>query len=463
MKLVRGDYRNLLNSVVGGPIPYSPADPPSELFRRRGNYVYRVIEIKSVTVVVYKAFDFQNSRPGPTRCNLAVSFGKLMPYSEFLLLLLSHFTIGGEGDMKKKLFRATFMALTVVFAVSLVFAGSARAQDQDAPQIGMILAGSLGDQSFADAAYSGLKAAERQYGIGYDYVEAPSGAVEEFGRIARVMAKRNKYDIIIAESSFAAEPIKEVSKDYPDQEFMVIDAAVEGRPNVASIIYKQNEGSFLVGVVAAVITEMDMDKTNPDLKVGFVGGMEIPVIEDFYLGYKAGVEWVNPDIEVVSKYIGSFDDVSGAKEAALSMYANKVDIIYHAAGQTGLGVFEAAAEENKLAIGVDSPQAYLQPNHIVTSMIKRVEASVIDTARALSEGVFEPSTIYVYGVETGVGPSGIAGVGESTSSVTLPDPGKVIDKVEEARKKIINDEITVPGALPWTQYEQKGARYPWYE
>lgn len=369
---------------------------------------------------------------------------------------------GGEGIMKKNLFRMALLLVALFLTVTVVFVSGARAQDNDAPQIGMILAGSLGDQSFADAAYSGLQAAERQYNVGYDYVEAPAGAIEEFGRIARVMAKRGKYDLIIAESSFAAEPIKKVSEDFPDQQFMVIDAVVEDRPNVASIIYKQNEGSFLVGVVAAILTEMEMEKTNPEARVGFVGGMDIPVIKDFYLGYEAGVKWANPEAEVVAKYIGSFDDVSGAKEASLSMFANKVDIIFHAAGQTGLGVFEAAAQENRLAIGVDSPQAYLEPEHIVTSMVKRVKASVVDTGRALAQGVFEPGTIYVYGVETGIGPSGIAGMGESTSAVTLPDPSKVLDKVEEARKKIMQGEIEVPGALPWTQYEQEGKRYPWY-
>ncbi|MBS3788078.1 MAG: BMP family ABC transporter substrate-binding protein [Candidatus Bipolaricaulota bacterium] len=364
--------------------------------------------------------------------------------------------------MKKNLFRTSILLMALFFAFLAVFGTVVKAQDNSTPQIGMILAGSLGDQSFADAAFSGLKAAERQYNISYDYVEAPPGAVEEYGRIARGMAKRGKYDLIIAESSFAAEPVKEVSKDFPDQEFMVIDAVVEDRPNVASIIYKQNEGSFLVGVIAGIVTEMEMEKTNPAAKVGFVGGMEIPVIKDFYLGYEAGAKWANPDIEVVAKYVGSFDDVSGAKEAALSMIANKVDIIFHAAGQSGLGVFEASAEENTLAIGVDSPQAFLEPDHIITSMVKRVEASVIDTARALSEGVFEPGSIYVYGVETGVGPSGIAGMGESTSAVTLPEPEKVLEKVDEAREKILAGEIEVPGSLPWTDYEQEGLRYPWY-
>lgn len=365
--------------------------------------------------------------------------------------------------MKKYLFRTSILLMALFFTFSAVFVSGAKAQGESAPQIGMILAGSLGDQSFADAAYSGLQAAERQYNIGYDYVEAPPGAVEEYGRLARGMAKRGKYDLIIAESSFAAEPVKEVSKDFPDQEFMVIDAVVEDRPNVASIIYKQNEGSFLAGVIAAVVTEMEMEKTNQDAKVGFVGGMEIPVIKDFYLGYEAGAKWANPDMEVIAKYVGSFDDVGGAKEAALSMISNKVDVIFHAAGQSGLGVFEAVAEENKLAIGVDSPQAYLEPDHIITSMVKRVEASVLDTARALSEGVFKPGTIYVYGVETGVGPSGIAGIGESTSAVELSEPDKVLEKVDEAREKIREDEIEVPGSLPWTEYEQEGSRYPWYK
>ncbi len=381
-------------------------------------------------------------------------------------------------SMKNKWLKLTALIVVIAITFSVVASGCTsepaengeegadngdeqQGTENETVQVGMILAGSLGDQSFADAAYSGLQKAKEQYNVKYDYVEAPPGAVEEYGRLARQMADRDKYDLIIAQSSLAAEPIKKVSKDYPDQEFMVMDAAVENSTNVASIIYKQNEGSFLAGVVAGMMTEVQSNKTNSQQKIGFVGGMEIPVIKDFNVGYKEGAKWANSDVEVSSKYVGSFDDVSGAKEAALSIYNNGADVVFQAAGQAGLGVFEAAQEQNKLAIGVDVPQAHIAPEYIVTSMVKQIEASVIDTARALKEDKFEPGSIYVYGVEAGVGPSGIGKAVESNSTVEMPD--EIRDKVQEAREKILNGEIEVSGALPWTQYEQQGTKFPWYE
>jgi basic membrane protein A len=182
---------------------------------------------------------------------------------------------------------------------------------------------------------------------------------------------------------------------YPNQKFAIIDAEAKGA-NVASILFKEHEGSFLMGIIAA--------KTSKSKKVGFVGGMDIPVIKRFEAGFKAGVQAIDPSVTVLTVYSGSFTDPGKGKDVALNMINQGADIIYHAAGSTGEGAIEAAKEKGVLAIGVDKDQNSLAPDTVISSMIKRVDLATHDITIKATEGGFVGGQSTVLGLkEDGVG------------------------------------------------------------
>jgi basic membrane protein A len=235
-------------------------------------------------------------------------------------------------------------------------------------------------------------------------------------------------DITFAIGFLMTDALTNVSSQNADSKYAIIDSVVEA-DNVASLLFKEEEGSFLVGAVAGLMTESN--------KVGFIGGLEVPLIKKFEAGYRAGVQTVNPDAEVLVTYAGDFNDPGKGKEIALSQYSNGADVIYHASGGTGLGLFQAAEErgEGHWAIGVDSDQYELAPNNTLSSMMKRVDVAVFETIKAAHEGNFQAGTV-VFGLqEDGVG------LAPTTSNNT---PQEVIDQVNELRDKIIAGEITVP-------------------
>ena len=174
--------------------------------------------------------------------------------------------------------------------------------------------------------------------------------------------------------------------------------------------------------------------------VGFVGGMEVPLIRKFQVGFEEGVKWANPDAQVLVNYAGAFDDPGRGRELAISQYERGADIIYHAAGGTGSGVIDAAASHDFYAIGVDSDQDYMAPGKVLTSMIKRVDMAVYEVIKAAVEGTLEGGT-WTFGVADG-------GVGTSEFTYTRDIiPQEVFDKVEEAKQKIISGEIVVTNPL----------------
>ena len=201
--------------------------------------------------------------------------------------------------------------------------------------------------------------------------------------------------MIITNGSSSAEVVQKVAEEFPEQKFVMFDSEVEeGKyPNLYAISYKQNEGSYLAGVLAALVTTSDMQYANADKKIGFVGGSEHPIITDFLVGYIEGAKSVEPDIKVYVSYIGSWDDTAKGKETAIAQYNQGVDIIFPAAEQAGLGCVEAATEMNKYIIGVDSDQAMLfkgtdetKANVILTSVLKEVGNSLVRMAQMEMEG-----------------------------------------------------------------------------
>lgn len=296
--------------------------------------------------------------------------------------------------------------------------------------------GGLGDKSFNDAANAGLQKIESEFGIKSQVVQ--SKQADQYENNLDTLAKEN--DLIIGVGFKMEEAVKNVSTKYPDKKFLIIDAVVDN-PNVQSVLFKEQEGSFLLGVIAGSMT-----KTN---KVGFIGGMEGPVIGRFHSGFIAGVMSVNPEAGALLKegtmvkYAGSFNDTSKGNELAKDLYNQGADIIYHAAGGVGLGLFEAAQEMGKFAMGVDSDQAALIPDKagvILVSMMKMVDQATYTSAKSMIEGKFTTGTTTLGIKEGAVGLS-------PTLHPDLKANAELLTKVEDYSKKISDGTIVVPATL----------------
>ena len=243
--------------------------------------------------------------------------------------------------------------------------------------------GGLGDQSYNDLVYAGMKSAESELGITFDYAEPKQ--ISEFELIMRDMASSGKYSVIVCVGFDQVDPLTKVAPDFPDQKFALIDGEVEGA-NIANYTCKEEEGSFLVGALAGLMKKNAAAYGVADNNtLGFIAAMEIPLLVKFDAGYQAGAKLVNPNINVLTDYVGGnnpFSDTTTAKEIALTQFSKGADIIYHAAGGSGLGVFQAADEKNFMAIGVNSNQNVLDPDHIVASMLKRVDTAAYEIVKA---------------------------------------------------------------------------------
>ncbi len=322
--------------------------------------------------------------------------------------------------------------IVVLAAVYVAVRGLPTAKKaEEAPQAfkaGMVTdIGGLGDQSFNDAAYRGLEKAKNELGAEINVVE--SKKMDDYEPNLRSLADQ-KYDITWAIGFLMTDALNNVAPQYPDLKFGIIDSVVE-QPNVASATFKEEEGSYLLGIIAASMT-----KTGT---VGFVGGMDVPIIEKFEAGYVAGVRTVNPNVKVLIGYTGKFDDPAKGKEVALAQFSQGADIVYHASGACGIGVIEAAKEKGQgfWAMGVDSCQHHLAPDNVMSCMMKRVDVAVYDVTSKVKDGTFE-ATHYVYGLkENGVGPC------DETSKHV---PQEVLDKVNAYKEKIVAGELVIPSS-----------------
>ena len=321
----------------------------------------------------------------------------------------------------------TILVIAVVIIGAIFFMNQGEDQTQVAEDFKAAMVtdvGGLGDQSFNDAAWRGLERAEEELGIDINVIE--SGSMSDYVPNLKSLADQN-YDIVWAIGFLMEDSLKQVAEDRPDTKFGLIDATVD-LDNVASVTFKEHEGSFLAGVVAALKSE-----TN---KVGYIGGMETPLIQKFEAGFRAGVKAVNPDAEVFIGYTGAFDDPQAGKELAFTQFDQGADVIYHASGACGIGVIKAAQEEDLYAIGVDSPQYHLAPDHVLTSMVKRIDNAVFKIVNEHFEGNFKSGHTTLGLAEDGVG------IYREQAEKMLSD--EIIDTVDDYKQKIIDGEIEVP-------------------
>lgn len=338
-----------------------------------------------------------------------------------------------ENDLKKKLFG--FLSMLLVLVVSLVGCGQNTKQEKENTEkeskklkVSLVVAGGLGDRSFYDSSNEGLKMAIEKLGAQGKVLECKNDPTLYTDQLVQAS---DTSDVVVVVGFEFYDVIQEVAKEFPQKKYIYIDNVIEGVDNIACIDYKENEGSFLAGAVAAMKTQTG--------KIGMVGGVDIPVIRNFQVGYEAGAKYINKDIVVETIFAGDFEDPAKGKESALALYAKGVDIIFQVAGKTGEGVFEAAKDSKKFAIGVDSDQRYINPDVIIASMIKGVDISIFECLEKAQNNKLEPGKVYVYGAKEN-------GVKMAYGSDDMP---KLVDdetkaKVEELSKKIVSGEITVP-------------------
>ncbi len=286
--------------------------------------------------------------------------------------------------------------------------------------------GGLGDKSFNDSANVGLERAKKDFAIDAFPVQSKTDA--DYETDLRALADKGS-DLVIAVGISMEPALKKVAAEYPKINFAIIDGGVKAA-NVRALLFKEEEGSFLVGYLAGLVT-----KTN---KIGFVGGMQLALIEKFEFGFAAGALMANPKVVFLpAKFTGDWDNQDKAKVSANVLYGDGADIIYAAAGRAGLGVIGAAKDQKKFAIGVDSDQDSIAPGSVLTSMIKRVDEAVYSTISELKDGHFEAGD-KIYDLKA-------KGVGISALTFTKELVGpENLKKVEAIQQQIVDGKLTVP-------------------
>ncbi len=335
------------------------------------------------------------------------------------------------------------VVLLLVAHVALMLAGIGRGNAtlaRSGTMIGIVFdVGGRGDKSFNDGAYAGADSARRTLGVTVRYIEPGDGSDREAG--LRLLAAE-KMNLVMGVGFIFSDDLTNLAKEYPKINFAGIDYSLSydstGKlipppPNLAALKFREEEGSFLVGALAALVGHSK--------KVGFVGGMDIPLIQKFEAGYTAGVKYVCPDCTVIAQYAGvtpdAFKNPSRGKELALSQYQSGVNVIFHASGATGEGVFEAARTMHKLAIGVDSDQNDEAPGFVLTSMVKGVNAATYDVISRVKNGTFHGG-VYSFGLKEG----GVGYVYDSRNKALIPD--SVHARIEAIKADIIAGKIKVP-------------------
>ena len=334
--------------------------------------------------------------------------------------------------MKKSL----ALVLSVLMVLSLCL--GAAVAESDPIRVCIVFSGLLGDKSYNDSCMAGAEKALADFNVEIKTLEGTEGTEWEANFLA---ACEGGYDLVICSSSNFEEYMKEHCANYPDVKFAIIDTTVPG-DNIVSISFAQNQGSFLAGAAAAMwTTATDVPGVNADKVIGWVGGMDIPVLHDFYVGYEQGAKYIDPEIEVLQSFAGTWNDPLKGKELTLGLYDLGADIVMNVASGTGNGVLEGAKEAGKYAIGVDLNQDNDQPGSVVTSMLKRVDTACYLVIQSVVEGTFAGNTTEYLDIAKG----GVSLTDFSVIKEALGDafPADILDRVVELEKKVTAGEIVV--------------------
>jgi basic membrane protein A and related proteins len=317
--------------------------------------------------------------------------------------------------------RRFLLSLALVFLSTIV-----RAEFK----VGLVLdRGGKDDKSFNASAYQGAMEAKKKLGVYVKYVEATDD--NAFETLMRSFAQKD-FDLIIGIGFAQKEAIAKVAAQFPKTHFALVDSQVDA-PNVRSLMFEEHEGSYIIGVIAAL--------TSKTGKVGFIGGMDVPLIRRFAVGYEAGAKAINPKISVRPNYCGvtgeAWNNPPKGKELALAQYDAGADIIFAAAGASGLGVFDAAEERKKLVIGVDSNQDWVKPGYVLTSMLKRVDLAVYTVIADAQAGKFTAGL-----QRFGLADKGVDYSLDKFNEIILTE--SVRKRADELKAEIIAGKIVVP-------------------
>lgn len=342
--------------------------------------------------------------------------------------------------------RKWFVLLLVLVLVAGATAGFA------APKLRVVLYvnGTLGDKSFFDSANEGLKKAAKELGVFTKVIEGGFDTARWEPDIAQL--SEGDWDIIIAGTWQLQEILEKLAPKNPKKKYITYDTSVTyskgGLDNVYSILYKQNEGSFLVGALAAIVTKSKMPLANPQKVIGFLGGMDIPVINDFKVGYEQGAKYIDKDTKVLVSYVGNFSDSAKGKELMMAQYDQGADIGFNVAGQAGLGLLDAAKDKKRYAIGVDSDQYLLlkdsdpeKASYITTSMLKNVGASLYRAIKGTIDGSIKYGAAEALGIKEGA-----IAVAQNDNYTKLIS-ASIRNQIKDIEKKIVAGQITVDTAF----------------
>lgn len=347
-----------------------------------------------------------------------------------------------------------FWLFGILIIASMVLVGcggeEAAGPDGDAVKVVSLVNGVLGDKSFFDSSERGVRQAEDELNYTVKTIETGvDPATWEPG--LEDAAANEDYDIMIVGTFQMSEFLQNVAPKYPDKKFIIYDVSVDYEActecgNVYSVTYKQNEGSYLAGLYAGLMTQQPIEGMNEDLIIGVIGGQDIPVINDFIVGYKQGAKdaGLDPDSGVIVQYAGGWNDPAKGKEIALAMYQQGADIIFNVAGGTGEGIFQAAEEVGRYAIGVDSDQATIiadtdpeKAARIITSMLKNVDKSLYRALKLVEEGSLPWGQAENLGVAEG-------GVGLAKNQWYLDiTPQEILDAIDQAEADLLAGKIVV--------------------
>ena len=295
------------------------------------------------------------------------------------------------------------------------------------------------DRSFNNMQYNGSIDVQHRHDVEFAYRTPATGSEEDFKKAILSLIEEEQSAFVITSGFAVVDALDKAAKLHPETQFVLLDVPAKPADNVASIVFAQPEGSFVVGALAAKVT-----KTK---KIGFIGGVDVDVIKSFLRGFQEGITYIDPSIELRVEYCSFAPDFSGfgvpekAFSMANSMYENGVDIIYAVAGGSGNGVIQAETNHEKFVIGVDSNQDYMAPGFVLTSMMKKLDVAVIDICEKFLRGEFQGDTMYEYGYENG-------GVGMTPMEFTRDKvPADVLKELKDIERKIADGEIVVPDIM----------------
>lgn len=354
--------------------------------------------------------------------------------------------------------RSMSLVFALLLIASFIISACAPAAATEAPaaepaakalKVVYIVNGTQGDKSFVDSAVRGIRRAEKEFGMQVKIIEAGNDPARWEPALVDAAANE-EYDILIVGSWQMTDFLAKVAPKYPDKKFFIYDSAPDFTKcdckNIYAVQYKQNEGSYLAGYYAALMTKTDLKGMNPESTLGIVAAQPIPVIDDFVVGFKNGAKdaGLDPAKDVIVQYAGGWTDPAKGKEQALAMYQQGADIVFQVAGGTGEGVFQAALESGKYAIGVDSDQAMIEKDTnpdlaavIITSMMKNVDNSLYRAFKKHLDGTLAYGTSEVLGVKEG-------GVGIAYNEYFEKyTPQAIKDKLKQVQDDMLAGKITV--------------------